>query len=100
MPHTALKPATPKLVTLAQENLIAYFRSFAGIDGVHFVEGPTATWIATDEGPPGNQVLHGRFGYDRKIETLVRQIGRHTDHFDWTVFPACQPADLKERVEA
>ena len=102
MSHIALEPADPQLVKLAQDNLIAYFRAFAGIDGVHFIEGPTATWVATDNGPPGNQILRCRFGVaaDQEIETLVRQIGRHADSFDWFVFPACQPDDLKERVEA
>ena len=94
-------PADPGLVKLAQDNLIAYFRAFAGIEGVHFIEDPTATWVATDNGPPGNQILRCRFGAaDQEIETLVRQIGRHSDSFDWFVFPACQPDDLKERVEA
>lgn len=104
MPQKVLKSADPKKVRLAQDNLIAYHRLFAGVAGIDFVEKADIVWNATKGGDaPGNQILRARFGPDtaeQGIEAAVRQIGRGADRFDWTVFPACTPADLKQRVEA
>ena len=103
MVQSELKLADPEKVRLAQENLIAYYRVFAGVQGICFVETATCTWNATAEGAPGNQVLRARFdaaSADGQIADLVRQLGRYGDHFDWFVFPSCQPHDLKQRVEA
>ena len=88
-----------------QENLIAYYRLFAGLPGVTFVE-QDVTWVAST-GVPGNQILRTRLPeqldpspLDQRIDELIRQIGQSTDAMDWFVFPSCQPADLGERVAA
>jgi len=39
-----------------QENLIAYFRIFAGLPGVTFVE-EDATWFVNARAEPGNHIL-------------------------------------------
>ena len=96
--------ADPEKVELAQENLIAYHRLFAGVPGIEFVEEAHCTWNMTDGGDaPGNQILRSRFSPatpEREMDALLRRIGRSADRFDWTVFPSCQPRDLKQRVEA
>jgi len=86
-----------------QENLIAYYRLFAGLPGVTFVE-QDVTWVAST-GVPGNQILRTRLPeqldpspLDQRIDELIRQIGQSTDAMDWFVFPSCQPIGLGERV--
>ncbi len=83
--------------------MIAYFRLFAGLPSITFVE-EDATWVAS-KGVPGNQVLRTRLSdaishaaLDQRIDELMRQISQFTDAMDWFVFPGCQPANLGERV--
>ena len=86
-------------VNQLQENLIAYFRVFAGLPGITFVEGEV-TW---NVGGPGPHILHAHFPpdhVDQHIDDLIRQIGQAANSVDWFVFPSCQPADLCERVAA
>jgi hypothetical protein len=83
-----------------QENLIAYFRLFAGLPGITFVE-EDVTWCVTAEGAPGNQALRTQLpgdAVDRRIDEIISQIGQYTDQIDWLVFPSCQPADLGQRL--
>jgi GNAT superfamily N-acetyltransferase len=85
-----------------QENLIAYFRLFAGLPGATFVE-EDVIWFVNAKGEPGNHVLRTRISgdsIDRRIDQIIGQFGQYTDQIDWLVFPACQPADLGQRLEA
>ena len=85
-----------------QENLIAYFRIFAGLAGATFVE-QDVTWFANTKGEPGNHVLRTRISgdaIDRRIDEIIGQFSHYTDQIDWLVFPGCQPADLGKRLEA
>jgi GNAT superfamily N-acetyltransferase len=88
-----------------QENLIAYFRLFAGLPGATFME-EDVTWFVNDRAEPGNHVLRTRLSgasgasIDRRIDQLFRQFSQHADQIDWLVFPACRPADLGKRLEA
>jgi GNAT superfamily N-acetyltransferase len=101
---TQLQPVDVETVNRIQENLIAYFRVFAGLPGVTFVE-EEVTW---NVGGPGPHILHTHFpsdgvepgGVDQQIDDLIRQIGQFADSVDWFVFPTCQPTDLGERVAA
>jgi GNAT superfamily N-acetyltransferase len=89
-------------VNQIQENFITYFRIFAGIPGVHYVEGP-ATWIATEEGAPGTQVLKSNFpseAVDQQIDAVITEMGQYTNAIDWMVFPGCRPTNLGERLIA
>lgn len=89
-------------VNRIQANLIAYFRVFAGLPGVTFVE-EDVTW---NVGGPGLHILHTHFPPDcvessrveQRIDDLIRQIGQSANSVDWFVFPSCQPTDLGERV--
>jgi GNAT superfamily N-acetyltransferase len=85
-----------------QANLIAYFRLFAGLPGITFVE-EDVTWLVSAKGEPGNHILRAQLpddALDRRIGEIISQIGQYTDHIDWLVFPGCQPADLGKRLEA
>lgn len=100
-----LRPCPRAQEDQIQENLIAYYRLFAGLPGVTFVE-QDVTWVAS-KGIPGNQILRTRLPdkldrstVDQRLDELIRQIGQLTDAVDWFVFPSCQPADLGERVAA
>lgn len=101
LPLPAIKMET---VNQIQANLIAYFRLFAGLPGVTFVEG-AVTW---NTGGPGPHILRTAFpsdpdeagGIDQQIDNLIRQIGQSANSVDWFVFPSCHPPDLGERVAA
>ena len=85
-----------------QENLIAYFRIFAGLPGATFVE-EDVTWFVNTKAEPGNHVLRTCISSDaieRRIDEIFRQFSQYTDQIDWLVFPACRPADLGKRLEA
>jgi GNAT superfamily N-acetyltransferase len=85
-----------------QENLIAYFRIFAGLPGAIFVE-EDVTWFVNVKDEPGNHVLRTRISgdsIDRRIDEIIGQFSQYTDQIDWLVFPGCQPADLGKRLEA
>lgn len=96
---TPLPAVRMETVNQIQANLIAYFRIFAGLPGITFVEGDV-TW---NVGGPGPHILHTHFPpatVDQQIDDLIRQIGGAANNVDWFVFPNCQPADLGERVAA
>jgi GNAT superfamily N-acetyltransferase len=85
-----------------QENLIAYFRLFAGLPGTTFVE-QDVTWFVNANGEPGNHILRAHLAdgsADRQIDEIIGQVGEHADQIDWLVFPGCWPADLGRRLEA
>src|SRR6185295_3609209 len=85
-----------------QENLIAYFRIFAGLPGATFVE-EDVTWFVNTKAEPGNHVLRTCISGDaieRRIDEIIGQFSQYTDQIDWLVFPACLPADLGKRLEA
>jgi GNAT superfamily N-acetyltransferase len=85
-----------------QENLIAYFRIFAGLPGAIFVE-EDVTWFVNAKDEPGNHILRTHISgdaIDRRIDEIIGQFSQYTDQIDWLVFPACQPADLGKRLEA
>ena len=89
-------------VNQIQENFITYFRIFAGIPGVRYVEG-AATWIVTDGGAPGTQVLKSDFPsetVDQHIDGVLTEMGQYTSEIDWLVFPGCRPAHLGARLAA
>ena len=84
-----------------QENFIAYFRLFAGLPGITFVE-EDITWIVS-QGLPGNLVLRTRLpaeAIEQRLDEALRQIGQKGDQIDWFVFPGCRPDDLGERLAA
>src|SRR5262245_18309537 len=61
-----------------QENMIAYFRLFAGLPGITFNE-VGITWCVTAEGEPGNQVLRTQLPSEEiedRIDEFIRQIGQ------------------------
>ncbi|RIK36558.1 MAG: hypothetical protein DCC55_26940 [Chloroflexi bacterium] len=89
-------------VNQIQENFITYHRIFAGIPGVRYVEG-AATWIATDGGAPGTQMLKSDFpsdAVDQYIDAVLVEMGQYTSAIDWMVFPGCRPANLGTRLAA
>lgn len=85
-----------------QKNMVAYFRMFAGPPGVTVVD-EDVFWLVSDKTEPGNHVLRARIAdadADARIDAILDQIGRRTDHVDWLVFPGCRPVDLGQRLEA
>ncbi|HWQ13126.1 MAG TPA: GNAT family N-acetyltransferase [Roseiflexaceae bacterium] len=86
---------------LIQENMVAYFRLFAGLPGITVVD-DDVFWLVSARGEPGNYVLRARLAGDteRRIDEVLGQVGRHTDRVDWMVFPGCRPADLGARLAA
>lgn len=82
--------------TQVQENFITYFRLFAGLPGMMFVESPV-TWATSPEGASTCMILGAKLthdGVDELIDEALNQIGQHADAVDWFVFPDCQPGDL------
>ena len=91
---------TPETVNQIQENLITYFRIYAGLPGTTFVENAYVTWNA---GTPGSMVLRARLSpeqLEEQIDEIIEQMGQSTTLIDWFVFPSCQPPDLAEQVAA
>ena len=85
-----------------QDNLIAYFRQFAGLPGVTFTEGDV-TWFVNAGAEPGNHVLRTQVTGDsleRWIDEIIGRFSQYTDRIDWLVFPGCRPTDLGQRLEA
>jgi GNAT superfamily N-acetyltransferase len=82
-----------------QENMLAYFRLFAGLPGITVAD-EDVFWLVSARGEPGNHVLRTQFSADaeRRIDAVLAEIGRHTDQIDWLVFPGCRPADLGARL--
>ncbi len=97
-----MSPTSLTTINQIQANLTTYFRLFAGLPGITFVD-EDVTWINTAEGAPGNHILQARLAResaDQRIDELIGQIAHHTQQVDWYVFPTCQPVDLGERVAA
>jgi hypothetical protein len=102
MSQSPLNQAELAKVDQMQENLIAYFRLFAGLPGITFVE-EDVFWLVSPQDAPGSHVLRAHFSDDtveRRIDEVISQIGQYTDQVDWLVFPASQPADLGQHLEA
>lgn len=93
---------TQAAAAMMQENMVAYFRLFAGLPGITAVD-EDVFWLVSARGEPGSQVLRALLPDDaveERIDAILGQIGRHTDRVDWMVFPACRPADLGARLAA
>ena len=91
-----------KTIDQLQQNLITYFRLFAGLPGITFVEADV-TWIVSGKAAPGNHILQTKFSsasVAQQIDETIHQIGLAADQVDWYVFPSCQPTDLGEQVAA
>lgn len=94
-------PSGKEHVDQLQENYIAYFRLFADLPDINFVESDITRIISN--GPPGNMVLQTKFPrdvIDQRIDETLNLIGQECKGFDWFVFPSCQPNDLAERLVA
>jgi hypothetical protein len=90
------------MIDRIQDNFVLYFRLFAGLPNITFVE-EGVTWLVNAQGEPDNHVLRTRLkgeDVDREIDRALQQIGRLTTHIDWLVFPGCRPSDLGQRLEA
>ncbi len=97
-----ISPERADAAARMQENLIAYFRLFAGLRGVTAADADVF-WFANAAPEPGNHVLRTHIPDDlagQRIDEILDEIGRHTDHMDWLIFPSCRPADLGRRLEA
>jgi ribosomal protein S18 acetylase RimI-like enzyme len=96
-----------QLIEQIQNNFISYFRLFAGLPGVTFVE-ENVTWFCNARGgEPSNFILRTQLDaetaddtVDEEIDRLLARIGKLTGHMDWLVFPTCRPTDLGRRLEA
>jgi GNAT superfamily N-acetyltransferase len=92
-----------ELSALIQENLMAYMRLFAGLPGMFMHDESDLFWVISPEEAPGRQIFKVHWkeeNIDRKIDLLLAEVGQHTDHIDWMVFPGDQPVDLNARLEA
>jgi len=102
MSMSPLKPSDFRKVDQMQENLIAYFRVFAGLPDTLLGQ-EDVTWSVEAKGAPGNQVLRTRLpddAIDHHIDEIINRTGQYADQVDWLVFPSCQPAHLGKRLEA
>jgi GNAT superfamily N-acetyltransferase len=102
MPLPHLSPSDIGTIDRMQENLVAYFRLFAGLPGVTVAD-DDVFWLASAQPEPGNHVLRARIpshAVEARIDQIFDQVGRHTDQIDWLVFPGCRPADLGRCLEA
>lgn len=106
MSKTQANDLLPIPVRSVQENFIAYFRIFAGLPNIHYVEDETATWI-TSPSAPGSQVLKTNLDpacAGEQIDAILRRAGEHEDAIDWMVWPGDGPENLgallAERGEA
>jgi hypothetical protein len=80
-----------------QENFIAYFRIFAGVPDITFVEEDTGAWIVSVGVAPGNQVIKTNFAQGlaaERIDEILRRIGRYANAVDWMIWPGDQPDNL------
>ena len=74
-------PSGAEIAGRIQENLIAYFLSFAGLPGVTVAESDV-TWFVSARGAPGNYVLRARLSSDsagRRIDEVFRQVSQGVD---------------------
>ena len=102
MAETAFARTNLALINTVQENFIAYHRMFAGLSGITYVDGDI-TWLITDKGAPGKTVMKTRVAddlIDQRIDETLAEIGQYADHFDWFVFPGCQPDNLGDHLVA
>src|SRR5262245_23638059 len=102
MQSSGLGLADLQIVDQMQENLIAYFRQFAGLPGVTMNE-TDVTWLVSAQDAPGNQVLRTNIignSVELRIDEIIDQFSQYTDQIDWLVFPGCRPVDLGKRLEA
>lgn len=102
MTISAQSPAQPISPQQVQANFIAYFRHFADLPGVTFVENEEITWVIST-GAPGSNILRTRFTpatVDTQIDETLHRIGEDANAMDWLIFPDCQPANLGERLLA
>jgi ribosomal protein S18 acetylase RimI-like enzyme len=99
----ALDPDTRlAIVNQVQANMIAYFRQFVGLAGITMID-QDVVWLLNAHGEPGNHVLQTRLNgpaIDQRLDQILAEIARVTDHVDWLVFPGCQPSDLGARLAA
>jgi GNAT superfamily N-acetyltransferase len=96
-------PSGMPIVDQMQENMVAYFRLFAGLPRMTCIDQDDLFWFVSARGEPGNYLLRARFPdgeAEERIDAILGEIGRHTGQLDWMVFPACRPADLGARLEA
>jgi ribosomal protein S18 acetylase RimI-like enzyme len=101
MSQPSCQPSGIKVADQVQANFIAYFRLFADLPGITFVEADM-TWIVS-QGLPGNLVLQTRLSgeaIEAYLDQALRQIGQDSDQIDWFVFPGDQPGDLGDRLVA
>ena len=101
MPQTSSLLCGIEHANQIQENFIAYFRMFAGLPGITFVE-EDIVWIVS-QGLPGNLVLRTRLSgkeLETRLDEILRQIGQRGDQIDWFVFPGCRPNNLGEQLAA
>jgi ribosomal protein S18 acetylase RimI-like enzyme len=99
MSQPSFHPSGIELADQVQENFIAYFRLFADLPGISFVEADM-TWIVS-QGLPGNLVLRTKLSGDAiesRLDEALRRIGQASDQIDWFVFPGCQPDDLGDQL--
>ncbi len=92
-----------QLIEQMQNNFVSYFRLFAGLPGVTFVEGEVTWFCNKPGGEPSNYILRTQLAgdtADEEIDRLLARIGGMTGHMDWLVFPTCRPADLGKRLDA
>ena len=87
-----------------QENLIAYYRLFAGLPGMLMKDDAETFWFLSRKPAPGDMVLRARWAgegerIEARIDSLFAQIGQHRDRIDWFVFPGDLPPDLNSRLE-
>jgi len=85
-----------------QENLIAYMRLFAGLQGM-MMRDTDSFWFVSNKPAPGNCILKAHLQTDHpeeQIDMLFEQIGQHTNTINWFVFPCDLPSDLGKRLEA
>jgi hypothetical protein len=71
-----------------QDNMLAYFRLFAGLPGITVVD-EDVFWLVSAWGEPGSQILGARLSSataESRIDAIFDQISQYTDQIDWMVF--------------
>lgn len=102
MPEIQTDRVETSAVDQMQENLVAYYRIFAGLPGIALGD-DDIFWLVSETPAPGQQVVRSRIegaDVEARIDAALAEFSRHTDAIDWLVFPACRPADLGARLKA
>jgi ribosomal protein S18 acetylase RimI-like enzyme len=102
MRPTRLNLSATALPGQIQANLIAYFRLFAGLPGMHMRDDDTF-WFIGGEPAPGNSILRARWSnpdVEKRLDATFAEVGQYMPAIDWLVFPTDAPADLNQRLEA